>query len=82
MEATTKFKIGDKVKILPSATIIGVWEGEVGKTVLIRSIYNESNGIMVTNSRGGEYGCWCVNLYDIAPAIKVGQQLLFAFMKD
>ena len=81
MEATTKFKIGDKVKILPSATIIGVRESEVGKTVLIRSIYNESDGIMITDSRGGGYGCWCVNSYDIAPFVVKGQQLLFEFME-
>ena len=77
-----KFKIGDKVKILPSATIIGVWESEVGKTVSIRSIYNESAGVMITDSRGEGYGLWCVNSYDIAPVIKVGQQLLFSFMQQ
>jgi serine acetyltransferase len=80
MKTKTKFKIGDKVKILPSATTIGVRESEVGKVVNIRSIYNESDGIMITDSRGVEYGCWCVNDYDITPAIKVGQQLLFDFM--
>ena len=76
------FKVGDKVKILPSATIIGVRKSEVGKTVLIRGIYNESDSIMVTDSRGEGYGYWSVNSYDIAPVIKVGQQLTFSFMED
>ena len=76
-----KFKIGDKVKVLPSVMTIGVSEREVGKIVSIRSIYNESDGIMITDSRGEGYGCWCVNNYDIAPVIKIGQQLLFNFME-
>ena len=75
-----KFKVGDKVKILPSATIIGVRESEVGKIVNIRSIYDESDGIMIHDSRGKEYGCWCVNDYDIIPFVEIGQQLLFDFM--
>ena len=75
-----KFKTGDKVKILPSATIIGVLASEVGKVVKIRGIYNGVDGIMISDSRGFEYGCWCVNENDIVPAIKVGQQLLFDFM--
>lgn len=74
-----KFKVGDKVKILPSATIIGVRESEVGKTVEIKSMYSV-NELMVSDSRGGGYGCWCVKDYDIAPIIVKGQQLLFDFM--
>ena len=76
-----KFKVGDKVKILPSAMIIGVSKREVGKVVNIRNIYNESDGILIADSRGGEYGCWCVNSYDIALAFVKGQQLLFEFME-
>ena len=77
-----KFKIGDKVRILPSAATIGVLKSEVGKIVKITGIsIFSTNDIMISDSRGDAYGCWCVNEYDIAPAIKVGQQLLFEFME-
>lgn len=66
-----KFKVGDKVKILPSATAIGVEETEVGKIVKIRTIYS-SNYILIGDSRGRKYGCWSVDESNIAPAIVKG----------
>ena len=77
-----KFKVGDKVKILPSAVVIGVLASEVGKVVKIRGIYNGIDGIMISDSRGDTYGCWAVNYDDIAPVIVKGQQLLFDFMQQ
>ena len=72
-----KFKIGDKVRILPSANFIGVLKSEIGKIVKITGISTfNTNDIMISDSRGDTHGCWCVNEYDIAPVIKVGQQLL------
>lgn len=66
------FKIGDKVKILPSAAALGVKESEVGTTqtiLRIESLYD----IVITDSDDGE---WWVNKENITLAIKVGQQLL------
>ena len=74
-----KFKVGDKVKILPSAAIIGVEKSEVGKVVKVRCVFGDD--ILINDSRGKMYGTWSVNSYDITPAIKVGQQLLFDFMR-
>jgi len=72
-----KFKKGDKVKILPSAVDIGVKESEVGRVVKVTNpLPSFSVGILISDSRGEEYGCWCVNDYDITPFIEIGQQLL------
>ena len=73
----TSFAIGDKVKILPSAIDIGVSRSEVGTIQTVTGIM-DSETIIITDSSGGE---WWVNDYDIAPAIMVGQQLLFEFME-
>ena len=74
-----KFKIGDKVRILPSAMLTGVSETEIGKVVKITKM-NFLDCIMISDSRGDTYGCWAVNYDDIAPVIVKGQQLLFDFM--
>lgn len=76
-----KFKVGDKVKILPSAMNISVGAREIGKITKIKTI-NSPNDIMIYDSRGKEYGCWCVNDYNIALVIVKGQQLLFDFMSE
>lgn len=73
------FKVGDKVRILPSAVFIGVRKSEVGRIVEIRRIISP-NSIMISNSSGDRYACWRVSDYNIAFYIKVGQQLLFDFM--
>jgi len=76
----TKFKIGDRVKILPSAVTIGVAEREVGKVAKVTG--GCGSDIMISDSRGCEYASWCVNDYDIIPFIEIGQQLLFDFMQQ
>lgn len=70
-----KFKIGDRVRVLPSAVYIGVREREIDKVVEVRRIINLDE-IMIEDSRGSGYGCWCVRRCDIIPFIKKGQQLL------
>ena len=71
-----KFKIGDKVKILPSAVAIGVSESEVGTIQTILRV-ESLDTIIITDSGGG---CWHVDPKDITSTIKIGQQLLFNFM--
>ena len=72
-----KFKIRDKVKILPSAVDIGVSRSEVG-TIQTVTYIMDSTTIVITDSSGGE---WWVEPDQIEQAIKVGQQLLFNFME-
>lgn len=72
-----KFKIGDKVKILPSAAYIGVEENEIGTTQTIIRV-ESLDTIVITDTDGGY---WHVDPHDIIPVIKVGQQLLFSFME-
>jgi len=76
----TKFKIGQKVRILPSAEVIGVLKSEVGKIVEIRDMFG-SGDIRISDSRGDGHACWSVGSEDIAPVIEVGQQFLFDFME-
>lgn len=73
-----KFKIGDKVKILPSAVAIGIYESEVGTIQTILQIIS-STTIVITASDGG---CWHVDPEDITTAVVKGQQLLFDFMQQ
>ncbi len=72
-----KFKVGDKVKILPSAVDIGVSKSEVGTTQTILRVENLDT-IIITSSDGGS---WDVYSDDIIPVIVIGQQLLFDFME-
>ena len=74
-----KFKIGDKVKILPSATGVNVAKSEVGKIGVITEIYNRYNIYVDTDTR--KFAPWVVYEHDIAHVIKKGQQLLFNFME-
>lgn len=74
---TSKFKVGDKVRILPSVVNIGVSESEVGTIqTVIRIIDPET--IDITTSSGGS---WWVRPDQIECIIIKGQQLLFNFME-
>ena len=75
-----KFKIGDKVRILPSAIDINVAETEIGKIVEVVDVYTSCNEYEV-KAFSKKYSPWWVRKCDIAPAIKVGQQLVFDFME-
>ena len=69
-----KFKVGDKVRILPSAVDIGVDESEVGEVVKIKKI--EPDGLRISDSRGQGMICWYVSESDVAHVMKIGEQLL------
>ena len=72
MRRYKKFKVGDKVKILPSATRVGVESEEVGKVGVIKDI-------RVCTARGcvclWNVGCKMLELYPVK-----NQQLEFPFM--
>lgn len=73
------FKVGDKVKILPSATDVMVAEDEVGKTGVI-TVYFSSKQINVfmdkVRKESGYRVDWSVDSSQIEPVLVVGQQLL------
>lgn len=75
-----KFKVDDKVKILPSAIEINVAESEVGKTGVIVEILDKNRIYIETTTE--KFGYWVVGEKDIALVTKVGQQLLFSFMEE
>ena len=86
MKKITKFKKGDKVRVLPSAIRMGVYGGEVGKTGIIvgRDCFDYLRVYMDKLSTIGnhtEKRTWSVNWDDIEPVVKVGQQLVFDFME-
>ena len=74
-----KFKIGDKVRILPSVVNIGVDKSEIGKTTTIKKIYSPTDIVIVSSSK--EF-TWIVHEEHIEFFAIPGQQLLFAFMED
>lgn len=78
LKVNTKFKVGDKVKILPSATRISVAKNEVGVVGEIIHIYDQDG--LVVNTVTERYVPWVVRAKDIVPVVKVGEQLEFSFM--
>ncbi len=82
MAKKVKFKIGDKVKILPSATGVTVWKEEVGKIGRVTSIRYDSFYVRMLNPCKGKLRLWSVGDNMIALIVKVGQQLLFEFMQQ
>lgn len=77
MKPTTKFKVGDRVKILPSAVDVGVSKSEVGTIQTVIEIIGPDT-IDITDS--GDWSWW-VESHHIELITKVGQQLLFEFME-
>ena len=79
-----KFKMGDKVKILPSATGVGVDETDVGKGGVISSVSMSGSSALVYMDgvcSGRGLKCrWSVNTNMIKLLPTKGQQLLFSFM--
>lgn len=75
----SKFKKGDKVRILPSAMDVSVLEVAIGKTGVITR-YSSSDSIIVRMDKSrrldGYRDIWSVSSSQIEPVIKVGQQLL------
>ena len=75
-----KFKVGDKVRILPSAINICVNPSEVGVIATIKKIYSPIQIIIRTPTQ--KFGSWVVHEEHIESIIKPGQQLVFAFMEE
>ena len=82
---TLKFKVGDKVKILPSAVDGGVSMGRVDKTGVIIKDDSWSSYFLVKMDelRGNscEKDVWAVYSNQMTLAMIKGQQLLFSFME-
>lgn len=74
----TKFKIGQKVKLLPSVVEVDVPEEEIGKTGEIIGQFGPFFLVHMDNPREGiNYrDTWNVDVYQIELARVVGQQLL------
>lgn len=84
-----KFKVGDKVQILPCATCVGVESEEVGKVGLIKSIggdWNKRYGFMVQMKEvckaRDSIPVWSVGSAMIKLIPKKNEQLLFNFMRE
>ena len=71
------FKVGDRVKILPSARDVGVYEESINKVGVILNIFPHGT-IYVRESKHK----WAVSDYNIKPAIPIGTQLMFPFMYE
>ena len=79
-----KFKVGDKVRMLPSAVDIGVFKGEVGKTgtVTDNNFLHRYISVCMDEPYSKKIFTWAVRSTQITSVIKVGQQLEFVFMKE
>lgn len=76
-----KFRVGDKVKILPSAIDGGVSEGAVGKIGVITYHAPGDYFCVLMDYEGKDGLTWAVFPDQMEHVIKVGQQLLFNFME-
>ena len=72
-----KYKVGDKVLLSEKFYIAG-YRGALAKITRVQK--NCSDFPYKINCKG--FGNCPVHLYEIEPAIKVGQQLLFSFMEE
>ncbi len=82
-----RFKVGDKVKILPSALDVAVWKEEVGKIGRAISIFPQGNGsqrlyVKMLNPCVGKLRQWSMSNRHVVLIPKVGRQLMFSFMSD
>ena len=79
-----KFKVGDKVKILPSAVLWNVPKSEVGKFGVLVQHFSSKDLYVYMDKPWPEYNTrekWVVHFSHIEIAVKPGQQLEFAFMQ-
>ena len=81
MKKITKFKKGDKVRILPSAVDGGVSERAVGKIGVITYHAPGDYFCVLMDYERERGGTWAVYPCQMEPLIRVGQQLLFSFME-
>jgi hypothetical protein len=89
MKQYGKFKVGDKVRILPQATLVGVEKEEIGKIGVIKFMrYNVSaNYGFTVQMKGfcvvrGYIPAWSVGNEMIELAPRKNEQLLFNFMSE
>lgn len=81
------FKIGDKVRILPSAKKIGVHSDELGKVGEVVSFETTTTTLRVKMDKPCTIcnqtlrNIWYLKPYQIIPVVVVGQQLVFEFME-
>ena len=78
----SKFKVGDKVRILPSAIRGSVSEKAVGKIGEIKSSASAGYFCVLMDYEDGGSMTWAVYPCQMEPVIKIGQQLVFEFMKQ
>jgi hypothetical protein len=74
----SKFKVGDKIRILSSAVLVGVTSKEIGTIQIITGL-PDLETIIITSSGGGQ---WWVDPPDIEHGEEVGTQLVFDFMSE
>ena len=72
-----KFKVGDKVRVLPCAVSAGMREDEVGTLQIVVKILHPTT-VLITDSVSGH---WWVGPDKIKLVSRVGEQLVFSFMK-
>ena len=80
----SKFKVGDKVKILPSSIEWSVPLSEVGKFGVIVSFPRSKDFRVYMDKPWLQFNAretWVVRSSHIEIAVKPGQQLEFAFMR-
>lgn len=81
----SKFKIGDKVKILPSAVENGVARSSVGKIGRVAKLNKEHGYFCVVMDDDGiiqPVNGWVVFPDEVELVVIKGQQLLFSFMNE
>ena len=67
-----RYKVGQKVILLPSAVKDGIFKSEIGKIAEITNIDKYSYFYNIETN----FASWVVNECNIVPAIVIGQQLL------
>ena len=76
-----KYKIGQRVRLLASAHLDGVFSGDCGREgVIDQNKYQSSLHVKMIQPASNKG--WWVDSTNIEPVIKKGQQLLFSFMEE
>ena len=81
-----KYKVGQRVRLLPSATKVMVPYDEVGKPGKLTFVTSDgfNMNIHMDKPREGNRlaNSWGISHYHIESIIEKGQQLLFSFMEE
>ena len=79
-----RFKVGDRVEILPLVTGVGVEEEEIGKVGVVSHVFSDTDVMVKMNEVCKARGCipeWSVGVEMIKLLPGKNEQLLFSFMK-